>query len=167
MNRADFDLLFRYDAWANARLFTAAAALPEADLLRELGGSYKNLRAVLAHIVSGEWIWLQRWNGVNPSAAPDWVGSATLPELRERLTSVEQQRAAFLQRVSEETLPQTLEFSFLSGARGEHLLADLLMHVANHSTFHRGQAIHMLRQLGVTPPATDYIVFRAESKSSV
>jgi uncharacterized damage-inducible protein DinB len=44
-------------------------------------------------------------------------------------------------------------------------MADLIRHVVNHSTYHRGQLATQLRQLGQIPPATDFIVYRREQSA--
>ncbi len=46
-----------------------------------------------------------------------------------------------------------------------HTLADLIRHVVNHSTYHRGQLVTMLRQLGHTPPSTDFTRYLREGAS--
>jgi uncharacterized damage-inducible protein DinB len=53
----------------------------------------------------------------------------------------------------------------LAGNTYRNTLADLIRHVVNHSTYHRGQLATQLRQLGQIPPATDFIVYRREQSA--
>lgn len=163
MNRNDVQDLYRYDEWANRRLIAAAQNLSPDALARDLGGSFRTLRDVLAHIIAAEWIWLERWRGVSPAAIPDWAATGNLTVLMERLAEVESTRARFLDELSEPALSSEIAFRYINGTAGSHRLSDLLTHVVNHSTYHRGQAATMLRQVGATPPSTDFVVFRRES----
>ncbi|MEO8033546.1 MAG: DinB family protein [Acidobacteriota bacterium] len=165
MNTSDVQDLYRYNEWANRRLLTAAQELPSEALLRDLGGSDRSLRDVLAHIISAEWVWLERWRGMSPTATPDWVAAGGLTVLMEKLTEVETGRANFLRDVSDSALSSEIDFRYLSGCPGNHVLSDLLTHVVNHSTYHRGQVAAMLRQLGATPPSTDFVVFKRELRA--
>ncbi len=58
--------LYRYNRWANDRVFEAVAALSPQDFTKGLCNSYPSVSDTLTHIVSAEWIWLQRWNGPLP-----------------------------------------------------------------------------------------------------
>ncbi|NWJ40046.1 MAG: DinB family protein [Geothrix sp.] len=162
MTPADLLDLFRYDAWANARLASAILQLPPEAAAQDLGGSFPTLRTTFAHIVSAEWLWLERWRGSHPTAAPGWVASADLAQLVGQLKEVEAERDAFLAGLSEADLGATCAFTLLSGKAASHALRDLLVHAANHSTYHRGQLAAMLRRLGSPAPATDFLVYRAE-----
>ncbi|MEP6507434.1 MAG: DinB family protein [Gemmatimonadales bacterium] len=161
MNTQDAIKLYRYNAWANRRLLDSASNLSSEQLTHDLGGSFPTVRAVIAHMVLTEWVWFQRWAGKNPPGPPDWAG-ADLPDLISRLRDLERDRAEFLAGLSDEQLSSRIDFTYLSGAVGSHELQDLLIHVVNHGTFHRGQLTSMIRQLGVAPRSTDFVVFRAE-----
>ncbi len=163
MNISDINTLYRYNEWANQRLIDAATILSPEALTRDLGGSFKCIRDVVAHIITAEWAWLERCGGVSPSSIPDWV-DGDLSVLTKRLRDVEEKRLHFFQQLSEATLSSQVAFHFISGTAGVHTLSDLLFHVVNHSTYHRGQLASMLRQLGVVPPSTDFIVFMAEMR---
>ena len=67
----------------------------------------------------------------------------------------------FLRSLSDDALARPVPYTLLNGTRGEQTLGDLLTHVVNHSTYHRGQVATMLRQVGAAPPATDFLVFKS------
>src|SRR6267378_1207998 len=103
MNTSEIIELYRYNEWANSRLLGAATSLSRDALTQDLGGSYKSIRDVVAHIISGEWAWLERWNGVSPQSIPDWV-AGDLAVLAEHLSDVEARRQVFLQDLSDAAL---------------------------------------------------------------
>jgi uncharacterized damage-inducible protein DinB len=159
MTPAELRRLCAYDEWANARLMEAASALAEPDQERPMGGSLGSVRSVAAHIVATEWVWLRRWCGESPTAQPEWMATASLGVLRVKLAEVEAERMAFLEGLTDDDCGRTLRYALIDGTPGERRLADLVVHVVNHSSYHRGQLADMLRRLGATPPATDFLIF--------
>ena len=160
MNKADLLDLYRFNEWANSRVIDVVRTLSPDVLARDLGGSHHCIRDVLAHIISAEWIWLERWNGNSPTVVPDWVDSGDVPALLERLSGVERGRGGFFENLPEEKLREALSFRLMSGEDRALPLIDLILHVVDHSTYHRGQLASMLRQCGVAPPSTAFIEYR-------
>jgi uncharacterized damage-inducible protein DinB len=107
----------------------------------------------------GEKRWLQCW--VDGSTLPDpppgdFGDSSSLQDGWERLAS---DRRAFVAELTEERLQSSMNI------RGQtYTLAELIKHITNHSTYHRGQIVLLLRLLGHAPPATDYRLFLSESR---
>jgi uncharacterized damage-inducible protein DinB len=165
MNCADILDLYRYNGWANERIASSVLTLSREAFTRHLGGSYPTIRDAYSHIVSVEWVWLERWTGTSPAAAPVWAASAEPALLAEHLREVDARRYRFLSGLSADELDAPVSFVYLSGAAATHRLQDLLVHVANHSTYHRGQVSSMLRQVGTVPPSTDFIVYRRETST--
>ena len=151
--------LFGYDAWAHARVFDAAEALTPAQLQTTAASSFPSLRGTLGHLVSAEWIWLRRWRGESPTAIPSWVDGASLAELRGHLAGVQAERDGYFAALGDADLARVVEYRNLAGESHAEPLAVLVRHVVNHSTYHRGQVATQLRQLGVTPPGTDLVVY--------
>ncbi|HEX3070318.1 MAG TPA: DinB family protein [Thermoanaerobaculia bacterium] len=161
MNTNEIIELYRYNDWANNLLLRAATSLSPEEVNRDLGGSYKSIRDVIAHITAAEWAWLERWNGISPQSIPDWV-AGDIAVLADHLSDVETRRNLFLQQLSDAALSSEIAFQFLSGAADHHPLHDLLIHVVDHSSYHRGQLASKLRQAGAVPPPTGFIAFKAE-----
>jgi uncharacterized damage-inducible protein DinB len=151
--------LFGYSAWANGRMFDAAAALPAEQLSATIASSFPSVLGTLGHIVAAEWIWLRRWLGDSPMAAPAWVAGSSLPELRARLGEVEAERDRFLGRLEDVDLERIVQYRRMSGEEHADRLADLVRHAVNHSTYHRGQLATQLRQVGASPPGTDFVSY--------
>lgn len=165
MNCADIIDLYRYTEWANDRIAASLLPLTDETFNRDWGGSHPTMRDAFSHVVASEWIWLERWHGVSPDAPPAWMDARGAAALVERMRDVNARRAEFLCGLVDRDLDTVLAFKFMSGKPGERRLRDLLVHVANHSTYHRGQLASMLRQAGSPPPATDFIYYREECEA--
>ena len=159
MNARDARLLFAYDAWANRRLLAAAARLSADDFTRDLGASFESVRGTLLHILWGEKRHLEFWRDGVRIDDPQAEEFPDVESLRATWSLVEQAREAFAGALSDEDLARLLS------VRGKQFaLHELLQHVANHSTYHRGQVVLLLRQLGQQPPSTDFALFLLENR---
>ena len=82
-----------------------------------------------------------------------------LAHLRARWQQIEANRQTYLASLTDADLERLLEFRLLSGQADALPLGAQMQHVVNHSTLHRGQVVGMIRQLGIVPPATDYLFY--------
>ncbi len=171
MTKEDIQLLYEYDRWANNRVLHAVSALSAEQFTHHLRGGFHSVRDTLVHIIGGEWIWLEYWKEPPHSAAP----MADLRKRRDALFNpdafpnvtavrsmwvrVEKEQAEFVNRVTNESLERMLPFRTT-----QIRLAHLMQHLANHSTYHRGQVGMMMRQLDAEPLATDFHVFLVEGR---
>ena len=169
MTKDDIQLLYEYDRWANARVIEAAAALSPEQFTRDLGGSFRSVRDTLVHILAGEWIWLAYWNApsLNPATISDLRAQReaifnptlfpSLTAVQSKWAEIEKDQIQFVNRQTNEDLKK-----MLPGRGTELSLAHMMQHMANHSTYHRGQLSLMMRQLHAEPVATDFVLFLAE-----
>jgi uncharacterized damage-inducible protein DinB len=154
--------LFAYNAWANRRIFAALRALPAEPYFRDLHSSHGGLHGTLCHIVWAEELWLNRWLGQPNPAVAQGRDLATLAAAEARWERVEAARAAFLAGFAEDRLDDTVAVRPSTGGEYVHSFRQMFRHTVDHSSYHRGQLITLLRQLGVTPPNTGLIVFYRE-----
>jgi len=153
----DLRRLFAYNRWATARLLDAAEELPVEDLTRDLQSSFPNVLATLVHGLGAEWVWLERWLGRSPSSFPDATGLDSVAAVRARWEALWTEQQDFLASLGEADVSRHVSYRLMNGEPDARALDDLMRHVVNHATYHRGQTVTMLRQLGRTPPSTDYI----------
>lgn len=154
--------LFVYNRWANLRVLDAAAALDDERLRRDLGSSFPSVLATLAHIVASDWVWLRRWAGESPTGPPaDWDLSG-LEAVRSKWDEIEAERAGVLDALDDDALAREVAYRSTNGTPYTSRMDDMLRHVVNHATYHRGQVTTMLRQLGAAPVATDLIAYYRE-----
>ena len=166
MTKEDVRLLCEYDRWANNRILKLVGALTPEQFTRDLGGSFPSVRDVLLHMVASKWAWLTYWKESFPSdriLTDLFTRSATLfqsesvPTLatvQAKWAEVEEEHVEFVNEVTNDLLDRTLPVGNTSVS-----LAHLMQHLANHSTYHRGQIAMMLRQLGAKAQGTDFAEF--------
>jgi len=159
----EFSKLFEYNRWANARTLQPVSELTAEEFSRALGGSFRSVHETLAHIYAAEWIWLERWNGRSPRALPTVQDVPTLEALTEKWRTVEEECRAHVGSLTEDRMAQVVTYVNTKGETWSYPLAEILVHLVNHSTYHRGQVATMLRRLGKTPLSTDYLVFLDQS----
>ena len=151
--------LYGYNRWANERVLEATAALDAERFTRDMGSSFPSVRDTLIHVLSSDWVWLERWHGRSPAARPaEWV-LETHAQVAERWRAIQDEREAFIETLSPASLETIIDYRTTRGEPYRGPLEQLLRHVVNHSTYHRGQITTMLRQLGATPASTDLVAY--------
>jgi uncharacterized damage-inducible protein DinB len=159
MNLNDIRTLFAFDQWATERILDIVATVPEDQYARNMNSSHGGLRGTLVHSYGAEWIWLQRWKGTNPTALFSEQEIPTFAQLRERWTALRQDLNRFLDTLTDEQLQSPFTYADLKGNQYTQPLWQQMQHLINHSTYHRGQVVTLLRQLGVKPVSTDFIAY--------
>jgi uncharacterized damage-inducible protein DinB len=159
VNLDEVRTLFGFNRWSTGRLLEASQLLAPAAFERELGTSHGSVRGTLVHTLWSEWIWLQRWRGTSPKEVFVEGQFPSADAITARWAEVERDRQAFLAGLTEDRLRSAFAYENLQGRRWEYPLVRAMQHVVNHSTFHRGQIVTLLRQLGQVPPATDFLVY--------
>jgi uncharacterized damage-inducible protein DinB len=162
MNVEDFRTLYKFNSWANHRALEACAALAPEQFTRDLGSSFGSVRDTLAHISGAEWIWLERWHGRVPTSLPVAADFPDFESVKRRYAEVERNLLDYVASLTEADLRRVVQFKNLAGTPHAQPLGECLQHVANHSTYHRGQITTLLRQLGAKAVATDLIAFYRE-----
>lgn len=157
MTQDEVRTLYAYNSWANHRVLDACTPLSTAQLTEDLHSSFPSVRDTLAHIMLCEWLWLERWQGRSPAFPPS--DFADLAAIRNRWQGIEGDLNAFIQKLSTADLDRVLAYKNTRGTPFSNPMRQMLQHLANHGTYHRGQVITMLRQLGAKPLETDLIVF--------
>ena len=150
-----------YNTWANARLYDAATALTDFERKRDVKAYFTSLHGTLNHLLTADRIWLKRLTGEGD--APDRLDAVLFDqfaELREAREVEDKRFMDFAATVTPEQLEETLEYVNTRGEAKALPMGVVLSHVFNHQTHHRGQATHILRQLGVAePPSLDLLYF--------
>lgn len=150
---------WEYNFWASGRLLDAAAALSEADFLRDLGDGVGSVRNKLAHIYGADAVWLARIEGAALPQMPPVDEFPNASELRLKQSTVHEAFGEIIRTATPASLARKVAYRNLKGQDFETPLDEILLHVANHATYHRGQAASLIRRLTGTPPVTDLIEF--------
>ena len=159
MNKQDVEYLYDFNRWANARVLDAVSKLTPEQFARDLQSSHRSVRDTLVHILAAEWIWLERWKGVSPSALLNPTEFPTVESLAKRWATLEGDYAKFIKGITDESLAEVITYTNTKGEEWAYPLGQMLQHVMNHSSYHRGQVATMLRQLGAEVNPVDLLVF--------
>jgi uncharacterized damage-inducible protein DinB len=162
--KAHFALMADYNAWANARVYRMAAALADADYRRDAGAYFGSLHGTLNHLLVADRIWMQRLtgSGTHPAALNE-ILFAQLEPLTAARQAEDSRIVAYVASLSEAELEEEWDYRTLSGAPQRQRRRDILAHVFNHQTHHRGQAHAILTGLGVREPEPlDLLILQRE-----
>ena len=149
----------RYNVWANDRLFDATMQLDMAAHMTEVESSFPSIYQTWLHIWSGQYLWMARLTDGDVSQRPQKVFTGSMDELREGLQASAREWIDWVQGADHSLLEGLLVVEGRS-ATAEFVRRDIVMQVMNHGTYHRGQIVTLLRQLGATDlPSTDFVRF--------
>jgi uncharacterized damage-inducible protein DinB len=166
MTRAEVQTLIDYNYWARDRLLDAVDLLSPEQFTRDLGSSFRSVRDTLAHLHAAEWIWYRRWVGESPTGLPPADRFPDLASVAAAWRDMEAQIRAYFSPLDDRALEKIIDYKSPAGVLGASMLWQMLQHVVNHQSYHRGQVTTMLRQMGAAPPkAMDLITFYRERGS--
>lgn len=163
MTREDLQTLLEFHYWARDRMLAALEPLTSEQYTRDLGSSFRSPRDTAAHIYSAEWIWHQRWLGSSPSSRPSPDQFPDVATLRGAWAELETKVRRFVGGLGEEEVERVLPYALLDGTASASAIWQMVQHVVNHATYHRGQVATMLRQLEAAPlKSTDMATYYRE-----
>jgi uncharacterized damage-inducible protein DinB len=154
--------LLTFNAWANRRILGAAGALTQEQFTQQIVSSFRSVQETLQHIAGAELAWMERVQGRSPEkmpAAPENRDLKTLESLWSPLLSLMEEYGRGL---TQERLDELVDYKTFSFGDARSPRWQMLQHMVNHGTYHRGQVITMLRQLGAKSVGTDMIMFYRE-----
>lgn len=163
--KAHFEMLAAYNAWANRRLYKAAAALSEAEAKADLGAFFRSVHGTLNHLMVTDLIWLARFRGQrNPPFALDHILHDDREELRAARKVLDDDILRYVDGLDEAALSAAITYRTISKPQEiTQPLAPALAHLFNHQTHHRGQVHALLTRLRGEAPALDLLYFQRET----
>ena len=164
VDRNHVERLYAFHHWATDLVLDALSAASAAMLDRPWGGSFGTGRALLRHVVGVERLWCDRWGGISPKALPDYPARHAGREFRAEWEEIKKDQQRFIQALTPGQLAGDLTYVNIKGETWTYPFADILVHCANHGTYHRGQLTHLLRDLGLSAPSTDFLIFADEQR---
>lgn len=152
--------LVDYHYWARDRLLEGVSVLAPEQFTRDMGSSFRSVRDTCAHTYAAEWAWYSRWQGTSPTALLPPDQFPDVPSLQRQWTELETKLRMFLESLGEPGIHKVFEYTLINGQPGATVFWQMLQHVVNHASYHRGQVTTLLRQLGAAPPKSmDLIAF--------
>jgi uncharacterized damage-inducible protein DinB len=152
MTRDYFLRLYDHAVWANRRVL---------NLLNKLSPDNAPARRLFNHILAAEQLWMARLYGEDSSSIaiwPDFSADESAAVMEESHARYKQ----FLNTLEPESFSQTITYKHQTGRVFQTAIGDILTHVAQHGTGHRGQIVTLIRNVGAEPVNTDFITFVRE-----
>jgi uncharacterized damage-inducible protein DinB len=160
VNIQDLRILLDYHYWARDRVLKALEQVTPEEFTRELGSSFTSIQETLVHVYSAEWAWHQRWIGQSPTAQMSKDAFPDVAAVKQAWAKTEADIRGFLESFGEDGVTNILDYKTLAGDAAKSAFWEMLQHVVNHGSYHRGQLVTLLRQLGhKAPESMDLIRF--------
>lgn len=152
--------LAQYNSWANHLLLDAINLLPAERQQQETKSSFTSLYTTVLHIWDAESIWWQRMKLQERIIRPSDGFAGPMSELSAHLLQQNKQWIEWIGSAQEHQLRHEFKYQNSKRESFKQPVFEMLLHVFNHGTYHRGQLVTMLRQAGAEKiPATDFIVW--------
>ena len=161
MTRNDARMLTRYKAWASDLMFEAVTALPEEEALRPRPGAFKNMVHTLNHLYVIDHIFQSHLEGQSHGyTARNTANHPPLAELWRKQQAMDAWYVERFDALPDAELGVVVRFTFVGGGEGAMTRGEILSHVVNHGTYHRGNVASAIYAVpGKRPPTTDLPVF--------
>lgn len=152
--------LSRYRMWADKLTFDAVAGLPPGEAVKERPTLFKTMIGTLNHNYVVDLIWQAHLEGRDHGfKARNLVLHESLDGLWKAQQQINKWFIDWSDGQSDEALNEVVHFAFIGGERGAMTRGDILLHVVNHATYHRGWIAEMFFQVPARNPTTDLPVF--------
>ena len=158
--------LARYKAWADDRLYRKLGELPDAELTAPRAIVFGSILRILHHVHAMDLVWKAHLEGVphsftrrDPETCPPFAA------LLEMQRHVDAWYIGYADSLSRSACEESVDFTFIGGGAGTMSRGEILQHVVNHTTYHRGHVAAMIYQIPSEPPTTDLPVFLREARS--
>ena len=146
--------------WADQITFDAVAALPPGEATKQRPTLFKTMIGTLNHNLLIDLVWQAHIEGRDHGfQARNIVLHDSLAELWQAQQAINQWYIDWSERQSALSLDETVHFQFIGGERSAMTRGEILLHVVNHATYHRGWIAEMFFQVPARNPATDLPVF--------
>lgn len=156
--KAYLQTLYEYNYWANHRYLKAAQGLSPEQFTRRQGHSWDSVQGVLVHMMSSEIMWPARWRGGSPGFL-DPADFPTCASIIDRWAEVEKDMREFLGQQSEDSLQKKLSYTNTKGETFTLPLWQMMAHVPNHNTHHRGELAAMFALMSASHPEEEVVQF--------
>ncbi len=148
-----------YNLWANKKIIEMANQLSEEQVNKEIVSSFPSVYKTFLHLMEVENAWWERLKLAERPAMPGWF-TGNYEELSKKLLELSRQWQEWIESANEVNITHVFAYQNSKKEHFKQPVYEMLLHLFNHQTLHRGQLIMMFRQLGLYKiPPTDFIVF--------
>ncbi len=154
-----------YNAWAHQRMFDTLKQLNNDQVNFNVPSSFSSIYKTVLHMLDAESIWWQRIKLAEQIEGPGKTFRGDLAELEVKLMQQARQWEEWVRNANEMQLVHVFAYQNSRREQFKQQVNEVLLHLVNHNTYHRGQIVTMLHQLGIEKIlATDFIVFIRNKK---
>lgn len=165
MTANDLRQLLDYHYWARDRVLDAVQLLDTSAYTAPRESSFSSIRDTLAHTYLAESAWYSRWQGHSPAGLPALDQFRDVASLSIAWQETEQKIRDFVRPMSDADVTRVIVYRMFSGVETASPVWQMVQHMVNHASYHRGQVTTMLRQAGAKPAQSmDLITFYRETR---
>lgn len=163
--KAHFEMFAGYNAWANERIYAAAAGLGDADYRADCGAFFGSVHGTLNHLLVTDRIWMHRFTGEGEAPARlDAILHEDLAGLRAARAAEDRRIVDWVASLNDARLGALFSYTPVTKpVPVTQPLAPALAHLFNHQTHHRGQVHALLTRLAGEAPGLDLITYQRET----
>jgi uncharacterized damage-inducible protein DinB len=164
--KTHFVMMANYNEWANARLYRDAGKLQKTLYFKDVGAYFRSLHGTLNHLLVADRIWMHRLTGAGEH--PEKLNAILFEDLASlHAARIEEDKRiiAFVQSLNEPAFEEEWDYRTLNGTPQRQRRREILAHLFNHETHHRGQAHAILTVLGIAEPEPlDLLIMQREQR---
>jgi uncharacterized damage-inducible protein DinB len=147
-----------YHLWANQQILDVVLKLTPEQQKQAIASSFPSIHSTLLHIWDAESIWWQRLKLQEHVVRNSTLRDYSTEEVVEQILQQSQQWLTWVKNASDAQINYVFAYQNTKREQFKDKVSQMLLHLFNHGTYHRGQLVTMFRQLGVEKiPATDFI----------
>jgi len=151
--------LYEYNYWANKRYLAVAETLNEEQLFRKQGHSWDSVHATLMHMMNSENWWRQRWNGIPTRPAFTRQEFPAFASIRDHWRGLEADVRAYIASQTDESLSRMVTYKNPQGETFTLPLWNMMVHLPNHNTHHRGELAAMFALMNIPHPEEEVVQY--------
>lgn len=154
-----------YNTWAYQKMFDALKQLSEEQVQEEIESSFKSIFKTFLHLLDAESIWWQRLKLAENVEVPSEKFTGDFTELQKKVLEQSKLWGEWVANAGEHQFQHVFAYQNSKKEQFKQPVWQVLMHLLNHGTYHRGQVVTMMRQLGASKiPGTDFILYLRSKK---
>ncbi|MEO7961893.1 MAG: DinB family protein [Ginsengibacter sp.] len=149
-----------YNLWTNKMIIAKISELPDELLRKNMEDSFGGIFGTCVHLMNVEDLWWERLQLAEHIEWPAKNFTGNFDDLKNRWVEFSNRWHQWVDTANERQVTHVFEYQNSKKEIFKQPVFEVLLHLFNHQTFHRGQIITMMRQNAIAPiPPTDFIVF--------
>ena len=154
--------LYDYNVWANERILNHLKSLPVEVFSCQVGNVFPSIAIALGHIAAVDEVWFYRMKAESPLSI-DTNQFNNIDEAWNYFNKLHYEVKEFL--LKKEDLEAAVTYKNTRGMEFNNTISEIVQHMVNHGTYHRGNITSILRQIEYSGISTDYIEYLRTTKA--